>query len=100
MSYVSTGIPKLADVEAILNGVGLGEIIVRNVHFPRAGEDVLVDIPSPYGQEEPVPVGYRAQVIQGDRRAEIRKGATDWTWETAYFISDTGDVYVDIAINY
>lgn len=100
MSNVSTGLVELADLERSLNRSGLGEIIIKNVHFPRGGEEVLVDIPSPYGENEPVPVSYRVQVVQGNRRAIIRSGSTDWTWETAYFVSDTDDVYADIAIIY
>lgn len=100
MSYVSTGKTELADIEDILNRTGLGEIVVRNVHFPAAGNEVTVDIPSPYGQDKPVPVSYRAQIIQGNRRSIIRAGSTDWTWETAYFVSDTDNVYADIAIIY
>ena len=101
MSSVSSGQPALADVEKSLNRSGLGEIIHRNVYFPRSGEDVLLVLDNPYSETEQPPNGnYRVKVVQGNRRANIRRGSGTWTWETVYFVSDTDDVYADIAIEF
>ena len=80
---------------------GLGSILYRNVHFPLAGEEVVLVLENPYTETQKVPNGkYRSYVVQGSRRANIRRGHSDWTWEVVYFISDVSDVYADILIDF
>ena len=101
MRAVSTGRQFMAGIEDNLNAAGLGEVIVKEVYFPRAGEEVEVVLPGDYAVSTPSPSGdYRARVVKGNRRAVIRKGPTSWTWETAYFVSNIADVFVDIAVGF
>ena len=91
----------MAEIESNLNERTLGELIVRQVYFPRAGEEVEVTLPGNYAIAVIPPNGeYRAKVVKGDRRATIRKGSSTWTWENVYFVSDTAGVYADVAIGF
>ncbi len=89
------------DIERDVDTRGLGEHIERNLYFENAGEELAVALTSPYIETAILPDGnYRARVVQGDRRAVVRKGSTAWTKDYAYFVSNIADVYVDIAIHY
>lgn len=77
---------------------GLGEVVKQNVSFTTAGVEVSVDITADntWGV---VPIGdFRYRVVNGDRRGVIRKGGTDWTATTAYFVSSVDGLYADLAI--
>jgi len=90
-----TDVRKIVDA---INTLGLGESVERNVYFETAGQEVAVPLSDPYVETSPVPADYAFKVVQGDRRAVIRKGSTTWTAEYAYFVSNTGGIYADIAI--
>lgn len=99
MKPVSAGKLQSQRIAAAIGSVCLGELILRDVYFERAGEDVEIPYSNPY-RGDPIPTGYRSKTITGDRRGIVRKGATSWTTTTVYFISDTAGITADIVLTW
>lgn len=85
-----------------INQRGLAEHVEANltdVAFATSGQEVTISYTNPY-TGSPIPDGFRFIIVSGDRRAQIRKGSTDWTGSNVYFVSTESGVRADIRLSF